>query len=264
MVLCPKMKKVYFLFLLLLFAFTALYFGNKVFFKSPVVGNDDKEDKILGLKEESPALKVKIDSSEYFFDYFLADPEKLFLFPNFSSGDKGEYLKEKFSCKNVINGGFYDENFRPIGLFISEYGEISPWRKNQLFNGIFSVNIFDTPRITREKPRDSLRIAVQSGPLLFENGSVVNIRSNYNHERRVVVAVTGENKVVFLVFWGINNLLEGPTLEELPALIEKITNDFNLGIADAINLDGGTASLFYSDKTTLSEISKVGSIFCTR
>jgi len=80
----------------------------------------------------------------------------------------------------------------------------------------------------------------------------------------VVVAVSGENKPFFFVFYDETNFLDGPTLEELPDLINKINQDYSLGIADALNLDGGTASLFFSGRINLNEAAKVGSVFCIR
>ena len=224
-----------------------------------------EETKTLGAKEENKASRLlEIPNARYYFDYFEADPDKLFLFGNFEKGEKAEDIKLRFNCQNLTNGGFYDDKFKPIGLFISEYEELSPWQKNQLFNGVFSINMFGTPRITRERPRDSLRLALQSGPLVFENGGKVVFKSSEDHSRRVVVAVTGENKPLFLVFYSINNFIEGPTLDELPVLIEKINADLKLGIADALNLDGGNASAFYSDNLMVSETTRVGSFFCVK
>lgn len=224
-----------------------------------------EETKTLGVKEENGVLQlIEIPNVSYYFDYFEADPDKLFLFGNFEKGERTENLKSEFNCRNLTNGGFYDDKFRPIGLFISEYEEVSPWQKNQLFNGVFSINTFGTPRITRERPRDSLRLALQSGPLVFENGSKVVFKSSLDHSRRVVVAVTGENKPLFLVFYSIKNFIEGPTLDELPVLIEKINADLKLGIADALNLDGGTASAFYSERISLTELVKIGSVLCVK
>jgi len=154
------------------------------------------------------------------------------------------------------------KNFRPLGLLVIDHKQISLWRESDLFNGLFSVNDFDTPRITREVPADPLRIAIQSGPLLYENGAKVLIKSSRDFSRRVVVAVTGENKPVFFVFYDETNFLEGPTLEELPDLIDRINQNYSLGIADALNLDGGTASLFFSNRINLNEVAKVGSVFC--
>jgi uncharacterized protein YigE (DUF2233 family) len=224
-----------------------------------------EETKTLGAREENKTSQlIEIQGTSYYFDYFEADPNKLFLFANFEKGEKAEDSKARFNCRNLANGGFYDEKFRPIGLFISEYKEISSWQKNRLFNGVFSINMFGTSRITREPPRDPLRIAVQSGPLVFENGGKVTFRSSRDYSRRVVVAVTSENKPLFIVFYSPSNFLEGPKLDELPLLIEKINSSSYLSIADALNLDGGTASAFYSDNFGLGEVSKVGSFFCDK
>jgi uncharacterized protein YigE (DUF2233 family) len=258
------MKKKLLLFLGFVFIFSFVFYLKGFYFiknkNTLPVG-----EKTLGAKEESVSfLTVKAPSGDYNFDYFEADSRRLFLFSNFDEGEKTDFIKEKFECKYLSSAGFYNEDFKPIGLFISEYQENSSWGKNNIFNAIFSINDFDTPRITRNLPSDRLRLALQSGPIVFENGSKVIFKSSASFERRVVLGVTGDNKPIFFVFWSFDNFFKGPSLEDLPHIIEYINNNFNLNIADAINLDGGTASSFYGPHVILKEVSKVGGFFCLK
>lgn len=85
---------------------------------------------------------------------------------------------------------------------------------------------------------------------------------NDKQARRVVAGVTGENKLIFLVFYDNNQYYSGPYLNDLPDLVDKTGKSLDLNIADAINLDGGSASAFISDDIKLTELTPVGSFFC--
>ncbi len=235
----------------LFFVFSSFYFLLR----------EKPEEKTLGIKQEIESKKVNGFGDVYNFDYIITDSERVFLYFNYEKLS-GSAIKDKYGCNYLVSGGFYDSNFKPIGLLISQGKEISPWQENRLFNAVFSINLLDIARITQEVPKDPLRVALQSGPLIFENGGKIALRSSAVFERRVVLGITGENRPVFLVFWSQNNFLKGPMLEELPFLIEEINEIFGLNIADAMNLDGGTASFFYGDSLVLGEVSTVGSFFC--
>jgi hypothetical protein len=58
--------------------------------------------------------------------------------------------------------------------------------------------------------------------------------------------------------------LLGPTLEELPGILEKFSKDKNLNLIYVLNLDGGAHSAFISDLATLTEVSPAGSFFCVK
>ncbi len=247
-------KLIFGIFIFLSFALLSFYFLNT---------SKKFQEKTLGTKQEIEFRKIVGFNDVYNFDYIIVDSNRVFLYPN-ENKLSGSEVEDKFGCSYLINGGFYDPYFKPIGLLISEGKEISPWQKNRLFNAVFSINRFDTARITREVPQDPLRVALQSGPLVFENGRKIAIKSSAVFERRVVVGVTGENKPVFLVFWSQDNFLKGPSLEEVPYLIEEINKGFDLNIADAVNLDGGTASFFYNYNLKLGEVKPVANFFCIR
>ncbi|KKW11013.1 MAG: hypothetical protein UY49_C0010G0009, partial [Microgenomates group bacterium GW2011_GWC1_49_7] len=77
----------------------------------------------------------------------------------------------------------------------------------------------------------------------------------------MVAAKTGEG-FLFLTVYKEDSVFEGPLLADLPKVIQKINTEENLGIVDALNLDGGSASAFDNGETSLSELTPVGSLFC--
>lgn len=168
-------------------------------------------------------------------------------------------------CKQLTSAGFYGENDEPLGLVISNGELINSYNSSALFNGVLSINDFGTPRITRNIPSGNNLNAVQTGPILWENGSQSTLNlSRDKYSRRVVGAVSGNNELYFMVFYDANSAFKGPLLSQAPGLINEINNKLNLNIADAINLDGGTASVFVDEDVALSELSPVGSFWCIK
>lgn len=242
------------------FAFIGLNNDEETSTPAPIPVQD-----VLGVPEDD--FPQTISNGERKFSAFWHSPsiENVILIPNYEPKLTSNEVIEQQECKFLTNGGFYDEERKPLGLVVSGSQQINPTKQSSLFNGIFSINSFIVPRITTNMPEDNLAIAVQSGPRLFKNGQKTDITvENDKNARRSVVAVTGENKLIFLHITGTNNSYDGPTLEELPTLIENLNSEYKLGIADALNLDGGAASLYISGDTRIKEISLPGAYFCER
>ena len=241
-----------------------------------IYGNSKKEaTKILGSVNSSPSpqgvnqtnqINLNYNNQNLTVAWFNIDsPEKLTLIPNFDEKFSANVVKEKYGCKFLVNAGYYSKDAKPIGLFIADGQTISRWQKNYLLNGIFSINKLLTPRITRTEPKDLLTIAIQTGPLIKENATYLQISAgNSNPDRRVLAAVTGENKTVFLIIYDKNSVFLGPQLSNLPGILKIFEEKSGLALADIINLDGGTASAFISPEVSLPEISPVGSFFCLK
>jgi len=230
---------------------------------------------VLGVEETGPPQSVNervlnLDGVQYKVNWAVVDASKLVLVPNFTEKKIAREVYGELGCKLLINGGFYAAGAssaysKPIGLFVANREEVSEASNNSLFNGFFSVNEFDTPRITLEVPRDPLAIALQTGPILQENNSVHVLKLVRDKAaRRMVAAVTGKNELIFITIYKEEAVFSGPNLANLPAIISQFEEEEKLEIADAINLDGGAASAFFSSEVKLSEASPVGSFFCAK
>lgn len=224
--------------------------------------------KTLGVKEVGEAYQIKDKDRIYNFDYFMVEnTDNLSLIPNFQERSTAEDLLIDHKCKKLISGGFYTKEHKPIGLFIFDGGNqrLRNVTKNSLFNSVLSINDFGIPRITRNVPKDHLVIALQSGPLLIENSFLIkNSVKNDGSARRIIGAVTGKNKLMFLAIYDPKNVYDGPVLTDLPRILADLNEKYNLGIADAVNLDGGSASAFYAGEIKLSELTFIGSAFCLK
>lgn len=208
--------------------------------------------------------KIKWEDQEYqVAQVAVENADLLQLIPNFQEKLSATAAKDKYECQSLVSGGFYLTDGSPAGLFIQGGATIKKWTANRLFNGVLSINDIATPRITFEVPRDHLRLAVQSGPVLIENGHALGLDLvSDKPARRVLAVVTGDNRLYFLVIFSPEQVFDGPKLTDLGAILSEIEKATGLVFADAINLDGGSASAFITSEFTLIEVSPVGSFFC--
>jgi uncharacterized protein YigE (DUF2233 family) len=165
------------------------------------------------------------------------------------------------SCLAGVNGGFYAENSNPLGLVSIDKVVLQSEHSNSLFNGFLSIG--PTNRIANNYTNDA-RIILQSGPLLIKNSSPISLSIvNDKPARRTVVAKNGQT-LVFLVIFNPKTEVLGPYLSELPDVVKTISDQERLDLQDALNLDGGRASTFYSQDLSLPELDPVGSVFCVK
>ncbi len=233
------------------------------------VGNEDKrkvsKESVLSKKESiSPTnFQVFFEDEYRILKIKISDLRRLSLHSNL--GQKlfsQEALKEK-GCEKLISAGFYSNNGF-IGLFASNGTIISKAVKNKTFNGYFYIHE-DSAYISKESPSLFLH-ALQAGPIVFSNGKATELSmKNDENARRILVATTKNPKeIFFLAIHNKENFLSGPKLSELPKVLEKINQEENLGIVDALNLDGGTHSAFLLGEENLFEVATIGGFFCIK
>ena len=110
----------------------------------------------------------------------------------------------------AMNGGIYDKAYAPLGLYIEKGRQLT-----QLNRASGGGNFFIRPggvfylrgqnagivSINKFRPSPAIRYAVQSGPMLIENGKI-NWRlkpSASSRKLRNGVGITGDGKVVFML-----------------------------------------------------------------
>lgn len=236
-------------------------------YKNSIIFEDVKR---IEEKVESSSIKnmlsIEVDGKEYVYAWIqISNPENLFLVPNFEEKYTLSEIVSKYSCKNVASGGFYTETNSPIGLFISEAGKLSNEVESELFNGYFTLTKKNAATISRTYLGESVRIGLQTGPILFYNGVVQGLTlTSDKMARRNVVALTKESEIYFITFYDKESVFIGPLLVDLPEIVNSIQSEIGVEFNSVINLDGGTASALYSQDIQLSELSPVGSFFCER
>ena len=222
---------------------------------------------VLGKPSDSTTLSfVKIDYEPNQLTAAVSIPvsaENAIIRSNLEDTQTSVEILTQQSCELLVNAAFYTTENNHGGLFISNYEEIQSFRANQTYNGIFSINSLDTPRITPLVPTDAIRAAIQTGPILIENTREKTIAiANDKYARRMIAAVNGNNEIIFITLYNTSSVFMGPLLSDVPSLITYLNTELNLNIADAINLDGGSASVFTTSGFSLPEASPIGSYFC--
>lgn len=259
------MKK-FFVFLLFLAVGLGLFWlkqtGDMEFFTNPVSVLQPKQT----LPENGNVIEFEHGGINLVTSWFAVPADKkIALYSNLEEAKTAKTLLTEKNCQNLVSAGFYTKEKRPIGLFVSEGETIGLANNNGLFNGFLSKNRNNKMRLSIEVPQEELVWGLQSGPMLTENGQPITLKiKNDSAERRVVAGITKTGEVAFFVFYGKESLIQGPYLADLPAILNDLEEKTGIKLQSAINLDGGTASAFYSDHLSLSELTFIGSYFCIK
>jgi uncharacterized protein YigE (DUF2233 family) len=192
------------------------------------------------------------------------NPEEVELYSNLKDQKLSEEIKVNESCSVLVNGGFYSKENTHLGLFITNFETISQAIKSDLLNGYLWIKS-DNVSIGNNLPDNNPRIALQSGPLLILNNEALPLKINNDEpNRRVVAAKTSDNKLIFIAIYRDNSDFQGPMLGDLPEIINLFSQKTGINVAEAINLDGGSASVFISNYVRLNELAHIGSYFCIK
>jgi uncharacterized protein YigE (DUF2233 family) len=168
-------------------------------------------------------------------------------------------------CKKAINGGFYDTRNKPIGLLIINEQKIQKSTNNNFLNGYFTTypnNIF---KIENIEPPEGTVNAIQSGPILVQNGNPLNLVINADKQaRRSVVMEDINGNIYFAIFFMPNSTYSGPLLSNLPLIVKKMAQKENIEINNSLNLDGGSSSFIKTNKSLISEYKSVMVVICIK
>ncbi|MEP6613968.1 MAG: phosphodiester glycosidase family protein [Mucilaginibacter sp.] len=148
----------------------------------------------------------------------------------------------------VTNGGMYEKDFSPVGLYVSNGRTFNPLNVKQdgtgnfyqlKPNGVFIINrkgdalVLTTENYVKTNPE--VNTATQSGPMLLVNGI---INSNFREHSENInirngVGVNRKNKVVFIIS------IDQVNFYELAELFKE-----KLDCKDALYLDGFVSQYF--------------------
>ena len=144
-----------------------------------------------------------------------------------------------------INGGYFDEHEKPIGLRrIANHDRSPAWS-----GGKGGVVAFEGSR-AYVGPRGLLPFeaasTVQCHPLLVEPGGLSGILSDDGRRAaRTTVCDTGDGAIHFVLFFA--GAQDGPTLRETAETLRTPRSEGGFGCKTALNLDGGPSTgVFYA------------------
>jgi uncharacterized protein YigE (DUF2233 family) len=153
--------------------------------------------------------------------------------------DLAQAMREK-GCLAGVNGGYFDPDYAPIGLLISDGKIIAPLQRARLITGVLAaspreVRILRVGEFSRQQRFNS---AVQCGPFLVDLGRSVRGLEKTRTARRTFAAVGNVNRAAL-------GFCSDVSLAELAKILAttRLADDFM--IERALNLDGGSSSAFW-------------------
>ena len=146
-------------------------------------------------------------------------------------------LREK--CLAGVNGGYFDPDYRPIGLLVVDGRTIAPLQRARLLSGVLSalagrVQIWRIGEFSRQQRADA---AIECGPMIVDLGKPVRGLESTHPARRTFAAVVAGDRAA-LGFCSDITLADFASILVLP-----FATDFK--IQRALNLDGGSSSAFW-------------------
>ena len=145
---------------------------------------------------------------------------------------------EKYMCG--VNGGYFDPEFKPIGLRVADGATFSPLRRARLITGILlqSDRGIDVMRVGEFSQAKKLIAAIQSGPFLVEGNKRIRGLNNSQVARRTFAGIASDNRALL----GFCSDVSLSGLAEILATTPIVADS---KIRRAMNLDGGSSSAFW-------------------
>jgi len=139
----------------------------------------------------------------------------------------------------AVNGGYFDPNYKPIGLLLVDGAIIAPLQKARLLSGVLSASAkkVQISRVAEFSLVQKPDAAVESGPMIVDLGKSVRGLESTRAARRTFAAVGAGDKAAL-------GFCSDVTLADLSNILATVlTHDFK--IQRALNLDGGSSSAFW-------------------
>ncbi|OGF98795.1 hypothetical protein A3D78_03805 [Candidatus Gottesmanbacteria bacterium RIFCSPHIGHO2_02_FULL_39_14] len=199
----------------------------------------------------------------------IPNQAKIVLIPNFSEKLSGEDLVKTNNCDIGINGGFYLEKEKPLGLFKVDGKLLGKQSQSSIANAFVFLESDSMINFGKLYPNNikETGFIFQTGPLIIPaNRKLKLVRDDY--ARRSLLAKDRSKNIYLVNVTDKESLASGPKLAEIPIIFQQLKAANILPFEELVNLDGGSASFFYSrDESgdlTFSSWSPIGSLLCIK
>jgi uncharacterized protein YigE (DUF2233 family) len=149
-------------------------------------------------------------------------------------------VMKRENCVCGVNGGYFDTEFKPIGLRVADGSTFSPLRRARLITGILlqSERSIDVMRVSEFSGRKKLIAAIQSGPFLVDGNKRIRGLNDSQLARRTFAGTTTNDRA----FLGV---CSDVSLAELANILAATAIVADSKTRRAMNLDGGSSSAFW-------------------
>jgi exopolysaccharide biosynthesis protein len=170
---------------------------------------------------------------------FSAKSTALHVIDNPEGQGLGAVMKRE-NCVCGVNGGYFDTEFKPLGLRVADGTIFSPLRRARLITGILlqSDRGIDVVRAGEFFRTKKIIAAVQSGPFLVEGSKRIRSLNDSQLARRTFAGIATNDHVLLGVCSDVS-------LAELANILATAPIAADLKIRRAMNLDGGSSSAFW-------------------
>jgi len=158
---------------------------------------------------------------------------------------------EKYACG--VNGGYFNTEFKPIGLRVAESTTFSPLRRARLITGILlqSDRGIDVIRVSEFSRTKKTVAAIQSGPFLVEGNKRIRGLNDAQLARRTFAGIAANDRALL-------GFSSDVSLAELANILATAPIVSDSKIRRAMNLDGGSSSAFWFAREDGSAFSIAG------
>jgi len=139
----------------------------------------------------------------------------------------------------AVNGGYFDPEYRPIGLLIVDGTIVAPLQKARLLSGVLSASgkKIQIMRVSEFSLTQKPDAAVECGPMIVDQGKPVRGLESTRTARRTFAALLAGDKAVL-------GFSSDVTLADLAGILGAgVISEFK--VQRALNLDGGSSSAFW-------------------
>jgi len=159
--------------------------------------------------------------------------------------------REKCVCG--VNGGYFDPEFKPIGLRSNDGKTFSPLRRARMITGILlqSGRGIDVIRVGEFSHAKKITAAIQSGPFLIEANKPVRGLNDSQRARRTFAGIADTDRPLL-------GICSDVSLAELAKILATVPVAEKSKIRRAMNLDGGSSSEFWFARENDSAFSIAG------
>lgn len=205
------------------------------------VASADRESfPVAGVEHRHIVLQNSAESATFDLAFFPTNSATLRVIDNPGGS---ETLADVMRRKNFIagvNGGYFDTQFRPLGLRVIDGTRRSPVIRARLLTGVLCASSrgIEIARLGEFSQKKKCEAAIECGPFLIDGGIPVRGLDHSRRARRTFVAVTRTGAATL----GVSNDL---SLAELASALAALP-DFK--VWRALNLDGGSSSAFWFRK----------------
>lgn len=146
--------------------------------------------------------------------------------------------QEKYACG--VNGGYFDTDFKPIGLRVADGATFSPLRRARLITGILlqSDRGIDIVRVSEFSRTKKISVAIQAGPFLVEANKRIRGLNDSQLARRTFAGIASNDRVLL-------GFCSDVSLSGLADILATVPIAADSKVRRAMNLDGGSSSAFW-------------------